>query len=98
VIRGTTEIHRSHEKRVRRRAAGPVTNASGAFPEETVVVISEPRLEGDDLSYTVEVLDGTVPAETGPVSLFIDPFGRPLSPVSLAGINRGQRRRARRRF
>jgi hypothetical protein len=75
-----------------------VTNASGAFPEETVVVISEPRLEGDDLSYTVEMLDGTVPAETDPVSLFIDPFGRPLSPVSLAGINRRQRRRARRRF
>ena len=26
--------------------------------------------------------------EQGPVALFIDPFGRPLSPVSPAGINR----------
>ena len=68
------------------------------FPEDTVVVLREPRLEGDDLTYSVEVLDGTLPKETGPVALFIDPFGRPLSPVSVAGMNRRDRRRDRRRL
>lgn len=69
---------------------------SGSFPEDTVVVLSEPHLEGNDISYSVEVLDGELPTESGPVALFIDPFGRPLSPVSLAGMNRRSRRRARR--
>ena len=66
------------------------------FPEDTVVVLRDPRLEGGDLTYSVEVLDGTLPKEAGPVALFIDPFGRPLSPVSLAGMNRRNRRRDRR--
>ena len=70
---------------------------SHEFPEDTVVVLREPRLERLDLTYSVEVLDGRLPAETGPVALFIDPFGRPLSPVSLAGMNRRDRRRDRRR-
>jgi hypothetical protein len=68
------------------------------FPEDTVVVLREPRLEGADLTYSVEVLDGALPKEAGPVALFIDPFGRPLSPVSAAGMNRRERRRDRRRF
>jgi hypothetical protein len=42
--------------------------------------------------------EGTVPAHTGPVTLFIDPFGRPLSPVSVCGVRRRGRRRMRRRF
>ena len=66
------------------------------FPEDTVVVLRDPRLEGGDLTYSVDVLDGTLPKEAGPVALFIDPFGRPLSPVSLAGMNRRGRRRDRR--
>jgi len=44
------------------------------------------------------VLDGTLSEEAGQVALFIDPFERPLSPVSAAGINRRHRRRERRRF
>ena len=67
------------------------------FPADTVVVLRDPRLEGGDLTYSVEVLDGTLPKEAGPVALFDDPFGRPLSPVSVAGMNRRDRRRDRRR-
>jgi hypothetical protein len=67
------------------------------FPADTVVVLRDPRLEAGDLTYSVEVLDGTLPEEAGPVALFIDPFGRPLSPVSVAGMNRRDRRRDRRR-
>ena len=68
-------------------------------PDDVVVVLKEPELSGTgELSYAIEVLEGTVPAKTGPVSLFIDPFGRPLSPVSVCGVRRRGRRRARRRF
>jgi hypothetical protein len=67
-------------------------------PEDVVVVIREPRLEDGQLSYGIEVLEGAVPATAGPVSLFVDPFGRPLSPVSVCGVRRRSRRRARRRF
>ncbi len=66
------------------------------FPEDTVVVLRDPRLDDGDLTYSVDVLDGSLPKEAGPVALFIDPFGRPLSPVSLAGMNRRDRRRDRR--
>jgi len=70
---------------------------SSETPSEAVVVIKDPAFVGDALSYTVEVLEGTVPAEGGPVTLFIDPFGRPLSPVSVCGVRRRGRRRGRRR-
>ena len=66
-------------------------------PEDAVVVISQPRLENGELSYSIETLEGTVPSQTGPVTLFIDPFGRPLSPVSICGMRRRERRRDRRR-
>jgi hypothetical protein len=67
-------------------------------PEDAVVVIKQPRLENGRLSYSIETIEGTVPTQTGPVTLFIDPFGRPLSPVSVGGVRRRERRRARRRF
>ena len=65
------------------------------LPEDAVVVIQDPRLDGDALTYSIKLLDGTVPAATGPCALFIDPFGRPLSPVSAAGMHRRERRRMR---
>ncbi|MGZ6616814.1 MAG: hypothetical protein ACXVFQ_20605 [Solirubrobacteraceae bacterium] len=67
-------------------------------PEDAVVVIEQPRLENGHLSYAIKTLEGTVPTHTGPVTLFNDPFGRPLSPVSVGGIRRRERRRDRRRF
>jgi hypothetical protein len=65
-------------------------------PEDAIVVLKDPVLEGDSLTYTVEMLEGSLPATGELVSVFIDPFGRPLSPVSLAGMNRRSRRRGRR--
>jgi len=67
-------------------------------PEDAVVVLREPRLQDGQLSYSIEALDGTVPTQSGPITLFIDPFGRPLSPVSVCGVRRRERRRDRRRF
>jgi hypothetical protein len=70
----------------------------GDVPDDAVIVIKEPQLTDGELSYSIEVLEGSVPAQTGPVTLFIDPFGRPLSPVSVCGVRRREGRRARRRF
>jgi len=67
-------------------------------PEEVTVVLRDPQLDGDTLTYKVEVLDGTLPARAGSCSLFIDPIGRPLSPVSVMGVRRRERRRMRRRM
>ena len=65
-------------------------------PTDAVVVITNPSLKDGQLSYSIEVLEGTVPTAAGPVTLFIDPFGRPLSPVSVCGVRRRERRRGRR--
>jgi hypothetical protein len=64
---------------------------------DVVVVLQEPALDGDRMSYKVEILDGEMPASGGPSSLFIDVIGRPLSPMSIAGVHRRGRRRGRRR-
>jgi hypothetical protein len=64
--------------------------------EEVTVVLRDPKLDGETLTYKAEVLDGTLPARAGSCSLFIDPIGRPLSPVSVAGMHRRSRRRGRR--
>lgn len=64
---------------------------------DVVVELTEPVLEGHNLTYKVVILDGEMPAEGGPNSLFIDVIGRPLSPVSVAGARRREDRRDRRR-
>ena len=65
-------------------------------PTDAVIVIKNPSLTDGQLSYSVDLLEGTVPNDSGPVTLFIDPFGRPLSPVSVCGVRRRERRRDRR--
>jgi len=67
-----------------------------AIPSDVVVEISDPVLTGSDLSYSANVLEGTLPKNAGACTLFIDPIGNPLSPVSVAGMNRRDRRRDRR--
>jgi hypothetical protein len=62
-------------------------------PEDTIVVLKDPQIEADSLTYTVEMLEGSLPSKGELVSVFIDPFGRPLSPVSAAGMHRRARRR-----
>ena len=62
---------------------------------DVVVVLHEATLEGADLTYRIDVLEGTLPEEAGPCSLFIDVFGRPLSPVSVAGSKRRPLRQPR---
>jgi hypothetical protein len=66
-------------------------------PNDVVITITDPRLEAHDLSYAMNVLEGRLPKHASGCTLFIDPFGRPLSPVSIAGMRRRSNRRARRR-
>ena len=61
---------------------------------DVVVVLRDPDLKGDELSYHVRVLEGEMPAQGGPVSLFIDIIGMPLTPLSYAGVARRTYRRA----
>ena len=65
--------------------------------EDAIFVLRDPRLEADKVTYTVALLEGDVPRSSTSCSLFIDPFGRPLSPVSAAGMRRRAVRRERRR-
>ena len=59
-----------------------------------VVVLSEPRFEEGELVFNVSVLNGNPEVTGGANSLFIDIIGRPLTPVSMAGVARRTTRRA----
>ena len=45
-------------------------------PENAVVVLQDPKLDGDNLRYAVKVLDGKLPPRIGESTLFIDVRGR----------------------
>jgi hypothetical protein len=65
----------------------------GEKVSDVVVVLSNPRLSGDDLTYDVRTLEGTPPTQGGACSLFIDIIGMPLTPYSYAGAARRAYRR-----
>ena len=44
-------------------------------PDNATVTLRAPRLAGDDLTYDVEVIEGTLPVRAAACSLFIDPAG-----------------------
>ncbi len=47
----------------------------GATVRDAVVVLKSPKLEGDNLTFTVQVLEGDLKNADGPASVFIDIFG-----------------------
>jgi hypothetical protein len=51
-------------------------------------------IEGDRLSFDVKILEGELPERGGPNTVFIDIIGRPLTPLSVAGMHRRTRRRS----
>jgi len=75
-------------------AAISIFSASNQVTEVVVGLPERPVLRGKDLVFQVKVIEGVLPAEGGPVVMFIDPIGRPLSPGSVAGVHRRHRRRA----
>lgn len=56
--------------------------------QQVVVILKDPVLEADSLTYTIEVVDGDMPASGNNASMFIDIIGMPLTPVSYAGVAR----------
>lgn len=62
--------------------------------DNIVLTLHNPKLEGQDLTYRVDLLEGGPPETSGPASLFIDIIGRPITPVSFAGARRRMWRRA----
>jgi hypothetical protein len=66
----------------------------GSELRQVVVVLEQPELNGDKLSYTVKVVGGEMPEKGTDVSVFIDIIGMPLTPLSYAGVARRSFRRA----
>jgi hypothetical protein len=60
----------------------------GGRVKDAVVVLKNPKLEGDRLTFDVDVLEGDLAGADGAASLFIDIIGRPLTPLSYAGVAR----------
>ena len=67
----------------------------GDTMNETLLELSaKPVMEGDDMMFSaVKLILGEPPAEGVRAVLFIDTVGRPMSPVSVAGVHRRHRRR-----
>lgn len=70
-----------------------VSIVAGNDLKQIIVELLDPVLVGDDLSYTVRVLQGEMPPAGADVSVFIDIIGRPLTPFSYAGVARRTFRR-----
>ncbi len=66
----------------------------GSELKQVVVVLENPELNGNDLTYSVKIVDGEMPEKGSEVSVFIDIIGMPLTPVSYAGVARRGYRRA----
>src|SRR6266567_3708336 len=55
---------------------------------QVVAVLEDPVLQGDNLTYTLKILQGDMPAKGADISVFIDIIGRPRTPMSYAGVAR----------
>lgn len=55
---------------------------------DAVVVLKNPRLDGDNLAFDIDVLEGDLAGANGPAGVFIDIIGMPLTPFSYAGMAR----------
>jgi hypothetical protein len=71
-----------------------VLSKDGSKVADAVVVLKSPKLTGDQLTFDVQVLEGDLAGADGPASVFIDIIGRPLTPLSFAGVARRTGRRA----
>jgi hypothetical protein len=65
-----------------------VFSKDGSTVHDAVVVLKTPKLEGDRLTFAVQVLEGELAGADGPASVFIDIIGLPRTPLSFAGVAR----------
>jgi len=65
-----------------------VFDKEAADVQDAVVVLKDPKLAGDTLTFTVEVLESNIDKADGPAAVFIDIIGMPRTPLSYAGAAR----------
>jgi hypothetical protein len=66
----------------------------GSEIRDAVVVLKNPIVDGDRLTFDVQVLEGDLAGGDGAASVFIDIIGLPFTPLSYAGVARRTARRA----
>ena len=65
-----------------------VLSKDASLTKDAVVVLTAPKLEGDNLTFNVKVLEGDLGGADGPAAVFIDIIGLPFTPLSFAGAAR----------
>jgi hypothetical protein len=65
-----------------------VLSADASSVKDAVGVLTSPKLDGDKLTFNVQVLEGDLASADGPASVFIDIIGLPFTPLSYAGVAR----------
>jgi hypothetical protein len=60
----------------------------GSLTRDAVVVLKNPSLDGNKLTFEVQVLEGDLNGADGPAYVFIDIIGLPFTPLSFAGVAR----------
>lgn len=65
-----------------------VLSKDGRAVIDAVVTLKAPKLEGDTLTFAVDLLEGDLTGAEGPASIFIDIIGLPFTPLSFAGVAR----------
>jgi len=66
----------------------------GSVIRDAVVVLKNPKVDGDRLTFDVQILEGDLNGADGAASVFIDIIGLPFTPLSFAGVARRTARRA----
>jgi hypothetical protein len=62
-----------------------------------VELLGKPAMDGDRFTYKIAIIEGEPVSADTPASMFIDIIGRPLTPMSYAGVGRRTTRRVVRR-
>ena len=65
-----------------------VFSKDGGAVRDAVIVMKNPKMDGDKLVFDVDVLEGDLANADGPASVFIDIIGLPFTPLSFGGIAR----------
>jgi hypothetical protein len=65
-----------------------VFSKDGSSVQDVVVVLKSPKLDGDKLTFDVDVLEGALVGSDGPASIFIDTLGFSFAPFSLGSAAR----------
>ena len=65
-----------------------VFQRDGSGVRDAVIVLKSPKIEGENLAFDVDVLEGDIKGADGPASVFIDIIGMPFTPLSVAGVAR----------